>query len=145
MVRHKQRAHSTSTTGAMGRRSSSTATSPTIFGTRLGPYPPVRVATHHYACSDTTLADSLPSSPRNQPPPYGDEAALLSPPQYQDDTFGREKRYAEPLPKKTLIIRMFTSIFIAFIVCLIVAAVVGRIHDTSLRNKQDAQESAAHR
>ncbi|KAJ3487377.1 hypothetical protein NLG97_g6428 [Lecanicillium saksenae] len=125
-------------------RSPSAASSPTVSGTRLAPYPQARLATH-YASSDTTLAESLPPSPRgHQPPPYGDEA-LLSPPLYQEDTLEPEKRHGQPLPKKTLITRLLTSIFIAFIVCLIVAAVVGRIHDTSLRHKQDAQESATHK
>ncbi|TQW06350.1 hypothetical protein IF2G_05772 [Cordyceps javanica] len=124
-------------------RSSSTASSPTVCGTRLGAYPGVRVVSDHYASSDTTLAESLPPSPRNQPPPYGDDAVAW-PPQYHDDLIEREKRHGEPLPRNTLIIRLCTSIFIAFIVCLIVAAVVGRIHDTQLRKSQDAQRSAAH-
>ncbi|KAM3458529.1 hypothetical protein MY3296_000287 [Beauveria thailandica] len=122
-------------------RSYSAASSPPVSGTRLGAWPQARVATHHYASSDTTLAESTPPSPRNQPPPYRDEA-LTSPPYYQDDVFGRGKKHGE-LPKKTLVIRLCTSIFIAFLVCLIVAAVVGRIHDTQLGKKQDAHESAA--
>ncbi|KAF1732232.1 hypothetical protein CRV24_008426 [Beauveria bassiana] len=122
-------------------RTYSAASSPPVSGTRLGAWPQARVATHHYASSDTTLAESTPPSPRNQPPPYRDEA-LTTPPYYQDDVFGRRKKHGE-LPKKTLVIRLCTSIFIAFLVCLIVAAVVGRIHDTQLGKKQDAQESAA--
>lgn len=125
-------------------QSSSAASSPTVCSTKMGAYPPVRVATHHYYAScDSTLAGSLPPSPRNQPPPYGDDA-LPSPPQYHDDTFEREKRHGDPLPRRTVIIRLCTSIFIAFIVCLVVAAVVGRIHDLQLRKKQDAQANAAH-
>ncbi|OAA72320.1 hypothetical protein ISF_01393 [Cordyceps fumosorosea ARSEF 2679] len=103
-------------------RSSSTASSPTVCGTKLNAYPPVRVATHHYASSETTLADSLPSSPQYQPPPYADEAQSW-PPEYHDEFLEREKRHWEPLPKKTLVVRLCTSVFIAFIVCLIVAAV----------------------
>lgn len=130
----------------MGRRSS--ASSPTGSGTRLDVYPKVR---SNYASSDTTLAVSEPSSPaslRNNPPPYGDEAALSSPPQYanendDEESASREKRVVNQLPKKTLIIRLFTSIFIAFIVCLIVAAVVGRIHDESVRKHKEAEDEAA--
>ncbi|KAJ2967309.1 hypothetical protein NQ176_g9724 [Zarea fungicola] len=123
----------------MGRPSP--VTSPiTGTDTRLRVYPQVRVTTN-YASSETTLAESLPPSP-NQPPPYGDEA-LPSPPQYLEEGRGQEKKHGPPLPKKTLIIRLCTSIFIAFIVCLIVAAVVGRIHDAQIKKHQEAEDEAA--
>jgi hypothetical protein len=138
------------TGGLHDKRRSSTAMArmPPCNG-RLAPYPHVRVPPSvTYASSDSTLADSCypgspsshasPTSSRNYPPPYPDDGA---PPSYQEETCAGGKSRRQPLPKKTLIIRLFTSIFIAVIVCLIVAAVVGRIHDTSeVKGKQMEDE-----
>ena len=134
------------TAGSHDKRRSSTpmAKMPPCNG-RLTPYPQVRVPPSvAYASSDSTLEDSCypgspttlvsPASSRYYPPPYRVDGA---PPSYQEETCAGGKSRRQPLPKKTLIIRLFTSIFIAVIVCLIVAAVVGRIHDT--REAKDKQ------
>ena len=96
-------------------------------------YPDSRTSTSAgYASSDTTLADSVPSSPRNQPPPYGfgDGGESAQPPQYEEETASVAKTDAKKRLKKKLVIRLMTSILITVIVCLIVAAVVGRIHES---------------
>ena len=64
---------------------------------------------------------SPPVSPRYQLPAYGDEGA---PPEYETEE-DLEKLKAHR--KKTLIIRVMTSIFVATLVSLIVAAAIARI------------------
>lgn len=78
------------------------------------------------ASDDSTIAESesIPPSPR-QPPAYGDEGA---PPHYHDDVDKQEAKARRKI-KRTLCIRLMTSIFITVLVSLLVAAVVARIHD----------------
>ncbi|PHH92350.1 hypothetical protein CDD83_7728 [Cordyceps sp. RAO-2017] len=80
-----------------------------------------RVSTNNtYIAGDSTSSECSPSSPR-QPPAYGEE-----PPQYnQEDVLGE----AKARERKTIFIRLLTSIFITVLVSLIVAAVVEKIHD----------------
>ena len=54
-----------------------------------------------------------------QPPQYGDSPA-------SDEKFRNKER-------RTTCIKMSTSIFIAVIVCLVAAAVIGKIHDNQAR------------
>ncbi|EFY97525.1 hypothetical protein X797_007120 [Metarhizium robertsii] len=92
------------------------------------------------ASDDSTLAESIPSSPR-QPPAYGAERA---PPLYQeeddpDDVKARRKA------RRALCIRLLTSIFITVLVSLIVAAVVARIHDSNINPGWSSSETASNR
>lgn len=106
--------------------------------------PPVRYPTSRISATedayrtsnDTTLAESIPSSPR-QPPAYGAERA---PPGYEEeidpsDIKARRKR------RRTLCIRLMTSIFITVLVSLIVAAVVARIHDSQFGRSSSNETS----
>ncbi|PHH66150.1 hypothetical protein CDD81_213 [Ophiocordyceps australis] len=74
---------------------------------------------------DVTLADSLPSSPR-QPPAYGDERAP-APPYEEFESDAKARRRAKE--RQAVFVRLLTSVFITVLVALIVAAVVVRIHD----------------
>lgn len=81
----------------------------------------------HYPNSHSSTQSVWRTTPTRQgtPPAYGDEGA--APPRYQED-------YAEggkdaPPGKRTLVIRLATSVFIMLIVALIVAAVFGRIDE----------------
>ena len=79
---------------------------------------------HFRTSVDSTLvASSIASSPR--PPAYGAESA---PPHYEEKLDPTDKKSRRKL-KRTLCIRLMTSIFITVLVSLIVAAVVARIHD----------------
>lgn len=85
------------------------------------PYTPPRLSTSNtYRTGDSTSLTACSAVSPRQPPAYGDE-----PPQYQEevlyDTKARER--------KTVFIRLLTSIFITVLVSLIVAAVVEKIHD----------------
>ncbi|PNY29731.1 Uncharacterized protein TCAP_00358 [Tolypocladium capitatum] len=80
-------------------------------------------------------SESDPASPR-QPPAYGDERA---PPQYQEEAASGAKTMAKA--RKTILVRLLTSIFITVLVSLIVAAVVGRIHDSQSNGKGDNNSS----
>ena len=85
----------------------------------------------------TTLrgpSESDPASPW-QPPAYGSDGA---PPQYGEDLATEGKRKA--MVRRTLLVRLLTSIFITVLVALIVAAVMGRIHDR--RESDDGHDSA---
>jgi hypothetical protein len=92
------------------------------------------------ASDDTTLAGSLPPSPR-QPPAYGAEGA---PPKYQeaDDPDGERARRKI---RRTLCIRLLTSIFITVLVCLIIAAVVARIHDSNINTDWSSNEATSNK
>ncbi|UNI13894.1 hypothetical protein JDV02_000590 [Purpureocillium takamizusanense] len=93
------------------------------------------------AGSDSTTlrnpSDCDPPSPR-QPPAYGAEGA---PPQYQEELVSGAKSKAKR--RKTLLVRLLTSIFITVLVSLIVAAVVGRIHDRQNNNDDAAQNTSS--
>src|SRR5699024_5974980 len=90
------------------------------------------------AGSDSTTlrnpSDCDPPSPR-QPPAYGAEGA---PPQYQEELVSGSKAKR----RKTLLVRLLTSIFITVLVSLIVAAVVGRIHDRQNSGGDAAQNAS---
>lgn len=90
------------------------------------------------ASSDSTTlraqSDSDPPSPR-QPPAYGVDGA---PPQYEEDLEAEGKRKA--MVRRTLLVRLLTSVFITVLVALIVAAVMGKIHDR--RESGNKQESS---
>ncbi|PHH70537.1 hypothetical protein CDD80_5942 [Ophiocordyceps camponoti-rufipedis] len=72
--------------------------------------------------SSSESMSSVCSSTQRQPPAYGDE-----PPNYQ----GQEELLSQvkARERKTIFIRLLSSIFITVLVSLIVAAVVERIHD----------------
>ncbi|RDA92064.1 hypothetical protein CP533_0981, partial [Ophiocordyceps camponoti-saundersi (nom. inval.)] len=72
-----------------------------------------------YASSEST-ASVCTSTSQRQPPAYGDE-----PPNYQEELLSQ----AKARERKTIFIRLLSSIFITVLVSLIVAAVVERIHD----------------
>ncbi|KND86753.1 hypothetical protein TOPH_08609 [Tolypocladium ophioglossoides CBS 100239] len=88
-----------------------------------------------YRIGDPALSEIDPTSPR-QPPAYGDERA---PPQYQEEVASNAKTKAKA--RKTILIRLLTSIFVTVLVSLIVAAVVGRIHDSQSKGREDNNNS----
>lgn len=92
------------------------------------------------ASDDSTLAESLPPSPR-QPPAYGEERA---PPQYQEDEDPDDIKARRKI-RRTLCIRLLTSIFITVLVSLIVAAVVARIHDSNINTDWGSNETASNK
>ncbi|KAK2598065.1 hypothetical protein QQS21_005776 [Conoideocrella luteorostrata] len=94
------------------------------------------------ASDDSTLAesDSIPPSPR-QPPAYADEGA---PPQYQEE-HNLDDVKARREAKKTLCIRLLTSVFITVLVSLIVAAVVARVHDSQINTNWSSNQAAPSR
>ncbi|POR32813.1 Uncharacterized protein TPAR_06996 [Tolypocladium paradoxum] len=99
-------------------------------------YPTPSVSTNGvYRTGDPALSEGDPVSPR-QPPAYGDERA---PPQYQEDGASDAKTKAKA--RKTILVRLLTSIFITVLVSLIVAAVVGRIHDSQDKDREDNSNS----
>lgn len=110
-------------------------------------YPP-RIITHDSdnetessfrASDDTTIAESEYISPSlRQPPAYGDEGA---PPRYQEGFNNEEDVKARRKVKKTLCIRLMTSIFITVLVSLIVAAVVARIHDSQINTDWSSNQT----
>ncbi|KHN99737.1 uncharacterized protein MAM_02590 [Metarhizium album ARSEF 1941] len=119
----------------------------------LGPpirYPTPRVSTSETdnndndsafrASDDSTLAGSVPSSPR-QPPAYGAERA---PPLYQEEDDPDDIKARRKI-KRTLCIRLLTSIFITVLVALIVAAVVARIHDSNINPAWSSNETASNK
>lgn len=91
------------------------------------------------ASDDTTIAESENISPSiRQPPAYGDEGA---PPRYQEGFNSEEDVKARRKVKKTLCIRLMTSIFITVLVSLIVAAVVARIHDSQINTDWSSNQT----
>ncbi|EFY87623.1 hypothetical protein J3459_014225 [Metarhizium acridum] len=92
------------------------------------------------ASDDSTLAESIPSSPR-QPPAYGAERA---PPLYQEEDDPDHVK-ARRKVRRTLCIRLLTSIFITVLVSLIVAAVVARIHDSNINPDWSSNETASNK
>ncbi|KJZ76361.1 hypothetical protein HIM_04090 [Hirsutella minnesotensis 3608] len=73
------------------------------------------------ACLGPSALSECPPSALRQPPDYGDE-----PPTYNKEELLYDAKSRE---RKTIFIRLLTSIFITVIVSLIVAAVVEKIHD----------------
>ncbi|KAL7792475.1 hypothetical protein V8C37DRAFT_380435 [Trichoderma ceciliae] len=92
-----------------------------------------------FATSESTSAESPPLSPRTQLPAYGDERA---PPKYQEDGLSKEEEEAAKKAKtrRTLFIRLLTSIFVTVLVSLVVAAAFGRIHDRQIAEKMLKEE-----
>ncbi|RCI15330.1 hypothetical protein L249_6521 [Ophiocordyceps polyrhachis-furcata BCC 54312] len=86
--------------------------------TTLEPFPDSSPVSNTYASSESTA--SVCSTTQRQPPAYGDE-----PPNYQEELLSQ----AKARERKTIFIRLLSSIFITVLVSLIVAAVVERIHD----------------
>ena len=86
---------------------------------------------------DPALSESDPASPR-QPPAYGDERA---PPQYQEEVASDAKLKAKA--RKTIFVRLLTSIFVTVLVSLIVAAVVGRIHGSQSKDEDKKKSQQA--
>lgn len=85
------------------------------------PYTPPRLSTSDsYRTGDSASLTACSTASPRQPPAYGDE-----PPQYQEEPEFDEKARE----RKTIFIRLLTSIFITVLVSLIVAAVVEKIHD----------------
>jgi hypothetical protein len=86
--------------------------------------------------TERTIASNAPQTTEldnhvfeGQPPQYGDPPA--------SDEKSRKKE------RRTTCIKMSTSIFIAVIVCLVAAAVIGKIHENQAR-KYAAAASASH-
>lgn len=87
---------------------------------------------------ESSNAESLPLSPKTQLPAYGDERA---PPKYQENGLTREEEEARKAKtRKTLFIRLLSSIFVTVIVSLVVAAAFGRIHDRQVMEKKAKEE-----
>ncbi|PFH63214.1 hypothetical protein XA68_16653 [Ophiocordyceps unilateralis] len=84
----------------------------------LEPFPTSSPVSNVYSSSEST--SSVCSSPQRQPPAYGDEPA-----NYGEELLSQIKARE----RKTIFIRLLSSIFITVLVSLIVAAVVERIHD----------------
>ncbi|TWU73218.1 hypothetical protein ED733_004785 [Metarhizium rileyi] len=76
-----------------------------------------------------------------QPPAYGAEGA---PPLYKEETDPDDAKAKRKI-KRTLCIRLLTSIFITVLVALIVAAVVARIHDSKINFNRSSGETASNR
>ncbi|RDA82830.1 hypothetical protein CP532_6095, partial [Ophiocordyceps camponoti-leonardi (nom. inval.)] len=85
----------------------------------LEPFSDSSPVSNPYASSEST-ASVCTSTTQRQPPAYGDE-----PPNYQEELLSQVKARE----RKTIFIRLLSSIFITVLVSLIVAAVVERIHD----------------
>ncbi|UKZ77128.1 hypothetical protein TrVFT333_004846 [Trichoderma virens FT-333] len=91
-----------------------------------------------FAASNSTTAESPPVSPQTQLPAYGDER---EPPKYQEDGLSKdEEAMNKAKTRRILFIRLLSSIFVAVIVLLIVAAAVGRIYDRQAREKKSKEE-----
>lgn len=91
-----------------------------------------------FAASDSTTAESPPVSPRTQLPAYGDER---EPPKYQEDGLSKdEDAINKAKTRRTLFVRLLSSIFVTVIVLLVVAAAVGRIYDRQAREKKSKEE-----
>lgn len=118
--------------------------SPISGGPRRSQYrPPLRVNTNAtnmtppgYASSTSTLAYSSPPSPVYMPSEYARDGDCYPGALYHTDTGStmREKMAAqsrskvdEPILKKKSMMKLLTSITVGIMVCLIVAAVVGKI------------------
>jgi hypothetical protein len=90
------------------------------------------------AVSESTIAEGPPQSPETQLPAYGDER---EPPKYQENGLSKGMEAVEKAKmKRTLFIRLLTSIFITILVSLVVAAAVGRIHDWQVTEKRLREE-----
>lgn len=109
----------------------------------LGPhrqYPVVRVPSSVYASSDSTLADSLPPSPRTQSP-CDEEHGKVG--QHDDGESIKKEKPAEkePLFKKGSLVKLLASLSVGIIVCLIIAAVMGKIRTTNSHAQQSLQNA----
>ncbi|KAL5087125.1 hypothetical protein Trisim1_008048 [Trichoderma cf. simile WF8] len=94
-----------------------------------------------FAASDSTTAESPPVSPRTQLPAYGDER---EPPKYQEDGLSKdEDAINKAKTRRTLFVRLLSSIFVTVIVLLVVAAAVGRIYDRQARERKSKEEQKA--
>ncbi|KAH6606873.1 hypothetical protein Trco_006026 [Trichoderma cornu-damae] len=105
--------------------------------------PPTRfppLSTDVFEAGESAGAESPPLSPRTQLPAYGDERA---PPQYQADGLSKAQEAAEEATRRTLFIRLLSSVFVTVLVSLVVAAAVGRIHDRQAAEKKSKDEQRA--
>lgn len=89
-----------------------------------------------YRTRHSSPRGSSQSSPRYQLPAYVEEGA---PPKYQEEESKETKE--KPDGKRTIFIRLLTSLFIVIIVALIVAAVCGKISDVKTDQKMAEKES----
>lgn len=87
-----------------------------------------------YRTRQSSRRSSPPVSPRHQPPAYEEGA----PPQYQEEEAGEIKDEANR--KRTVCVRLLTSLFIVVIVALIVAAVFGRINEVKVDEKAKLED-----
>lgn len=89
-----------------------------------------------YASSTSTLAYSSPPSPVYMPPEYARDGGdgVYPGALYHTDTgstmrekMAAQKKVDEPILRKKSMMKLLTSITVGIMVCLIVAAVVGKI------------------
>ncbi|RFU74990.1 hypothetical protein TARUN_7272 [Trichoderma arundinaceum] len=99
------------------------------------------LSTDVFSASESAHTESPPQSPRTQLPAYGDERA---PPKYQENGLTKEDEAAKKArTRKTLFVRLLTSIFVTVLVSLVVAAAVGRIQHRQAAEKKLKEEQRA--